>query len=289
MSDRNNTGPRPSGYRNAAPSLRSWLLAVPLTAIAACSASYPAAPEPVLASLEVHYPGPTGWTFPGFSQTFKAYAVNTDGGYEDVTVRATWTSSDVTVVEHTGTNIGSNGRASYRNTQFNVSTQVVAADKQVAIVASLGGGSVSAVLAVWTALPMFFSWTSDVGESIGQGGYGRFTPPSTTFNASCDGSDIHIFATGSNWASLAFGAPRGTPLRVGSYEGAIHLQARNATDPNATDPGINVSVGSRACGTPLFGRFVVHEAEFTAQGDVMRFWATFEQRCNQPKIGRAHV
>lgn len=73
-----------------------------LVVAAACAASYPTAPSPAVPiALQVHYGSAIGRVRPGSTYAFQAYSLDTDGAYELVTLRATWTSSDVTVVQPT--------------------------------------------------------------------------------------------------------------------------------------------------------------------------------------------
>jgi hypothetical protein len=76
------------------------LLVVCVTAVAtACTSSFPTSPsrtDPV--ALRVHYMRATGVLDVGNSRSFKAYLLNRDGVYEDVTTSATWSSSDPQVI-----------------------------------------------------------------------------------------------------------------------------------------------------------------------------------------------
>jgi hypothetical protein len=95
--------------------------------------------------------------------------------------------------------------------------------------------------------------------------------------ARCEnGSDVWVMITSPDGrgAFLQFGAPRGTPMRPGTYEGATRTAFRSATAP-----GIDVSISGSGCNTTT-GRFVVSEADFSTTGEVRRFVVTFEQHCN---------
>jgi hypothetical protein len=72
-------------------SLRPFLL-VPLLAVAACQASYPAAPDP--ASVAVFITSSGGPVAINAARQFDAFVIDRDGIYERVTSRATWTTSD---------------------------------------------------------------------------------------------------------------------------------------------------------------------------------------------------
>jgi hypothetical protein len=61
---------------------------------ASCSASYPAAPDPTWIALQVFYVQPMSYAAVGSTYSFSAYAIRSDGAYEDVTSAAAWTSTD---------------------------------------------------------------------------------------------------------------------------------------------------------------------------------------------------
>jgi hypothetical protein len=158
---------------------------------------------------------------------------------------------------------------------FPVSTTTVVTDTSAAISASAFGAVATGSLAVWAALPTYFSAVSEEGGIIGRSGFRRFTPQNATFTASCSQSDVMIFVTtGDEFWSASFGAPRGTPFRPGTYEQATRTSFRDMTSP-----GIDVT-GTGGCNTTS-GRFVVHEVSLTRTGTVQRFWVTFEQYCDR--------
>jgi hypothetical protein len=72
---------------------------------------------------------------------------------------------------------------------------------------------------------------------------------------------------------VTFAAPLGTPLRVGTYEGATRFAS-------TTSPGIDLG----DCSLGNSGRFVVHEVSLTATGTVRQFWATFEESCGDVRV-----
>jgi hypothetical protein len=161
---------------------------------------------------------------------------------------------------------------------FPVSTRPVSRDLQVVITGSVPGRSVVATQSVWAVLPTFFSFVSEPGEVIGRGGFGRFTVDNASFTAICQASQIYVLVLGTNsevW-SVRLAAPKGTPLRVGSYENAAFISP-SPYFPSNDGPEIGISGNGAGC--TAAGRFTVHEVEVTANGDVRRFWATFEQRC----------
>jgi hypothetical protein len=156
---------------------------------------------------------------------------------------------------------------------FSFTTQAVASDKVVQIVATTPTQSKSAPLGVWTPhAPMFFSYSSDRGETVGRGLAERYTPPSF-FVAGCDGNSISGSVYGPGTSSpffFGFGASPGTPLRPGTYENASSSGAANY-----------IRIAGFASCSRTIGRFTVHEADFAtrAGGRVDRFWVSFEQTC----------
>lgn len=159
---------------------------------------------------------------------------------------------------------------------FPVTTTVVSRDVDVMITASLQSVTVSNTLSLWADLPMSFTWTSDPNDSLARGGFGRITPDTATFVARCERSEMVLFITEQDgrFSSMNFGAPAGTPLRPGTYEGAARTAFRAPGQA-----GIDVGLRGTGCNT-ISGRFVVQEADFSATGDVRSFRATFEQHCN---------
>jgi hypothetical protein len=87
--------------------------------------------------------------------------------------------------------------------------------------------------------------------------------------ALCCGSNVAavVSSFGTGLWSVGFGAPRGAPLRPGTYENASETGTGNYIY-------VNPPPQCRAV-----GRFTVHESEVTVDGRVVQFWATFEQAC----------
>jgi hypothetical protein len=124
------------------------------------------------------------------------------------------------------------------------------------------------------------AYTSEPGDFIGGGTSGSFTLAGLKFIAWAHSSrpavEIRLqSASGlptTNW-SFDFSAASGTRLQPGTYTGATRYPF------NSGVPGLSVSGNSTACGT-VIGSFVVLEALYGPQGEVLRFHATFEQRCD---------
>ena len=168
--------------------------------------------------------------------------------------------------------------AGTRLVNFNVAARSVPSDTNVTIVASMNGALASTSLAVWTALPTFFSYVSDATARIDPGGFARFTPQNATIEAYCYRSQIHGWVVpppGSPFAywAFTFGAPDGQPLRTGVYQSS-------STDSKATNFHVaRIQEPTVQCNAQ--GRFTVLEIELapSPSQEVRRFWVTFEQTC----------
>lgn len=155
--------------------------------------------------------------------------------------------------------------------------QAVSADHTINVTAtSAAGRSASATFGLWAILPTFFSFTSDPGEYVGGGGTRRLTPPYRSLSAWCYGNSvaIHFSDNADHSWSARFRAPKGQPLRVGTYDNATGWPFQRDDD----GAGLDISGENRSC-SAIASRFTVREADFTATGQVRQFWATFEQRC----------
>jgi hypothetical protein len=86
--------PSPAGARQIA-----VVFALLLAACSASSPSEPSAPVPLV--LQVHYRTALGPVLIGNSFSLAAYAFDSDGAFEDVTSKATWSSLNPTAVELT--------------------------------------------------------------------------------------------------------------------------------------------------------------------------------------------
>ena len=72
-----------------------WFVCAFSIASASCHASYPAAPtDATPVAFQIYYTTPVGLALVGTRYPFDAYTLRADGAYEDVTMRATWSSSD---------------------------------------------------------------------------------------------------------------------------------------------------------------------------------------------------
>lgn len=117
---------------------------------------------------------------------------------------------------------------------------------------------------------------SDPGDWVGGGGTYNFTPATGLFSAGHTANDNDLIfsyhdASYSQWWYLEFAAPLGAPLLVGTY-----LNAGRAAFRPDTQPGLDVYGDGRGSNT-LTGSFVVTQAVYDANGNVINFDATFEQ------------
>lgn len=159
-----------------------------------------------------------------------------------------------------------------RSVTFAVATRSVPQDVNADIVGSVSGRT---TLGVYALLPTSFTWISEPGDPIWRGGYGRHTPDNASFVARCERDElmVQIDSRVTLHSSIRLSAPRGTPLRPGTYEGATRTAFRGAGEP-----GLDIGINATGSNT-VRGRFVVSEADFGASGEVRRFMATFEQYC----------
>jgi Big-like domain-containing protein len=92
---------------------QSWMhgIVLPLCAAgaiglvgAACQASYPLSPStPSPAALQIHVPSALGPVPVVSGFALFAYVLNSEGAYEDVTMRASWSTSDPSVISRAAT------------------------------------------------------------------------------------------------------------------------------------------------------------------------------------------
>ena len=121
---------------------------------------------------------------------------------------------------------------------------------------------------------LFFD--SQPGDYIGQGETHTWTEADFTFSASVSPErsrvTISTNVVDSNWWTLHFAGPVGTPLGAGLYEPAGDYPFQ---PPHLN--GISVSGTGRGCVSA--GRFHIYELSISPSGEVERFAADFEQQC----------
>ena len=123
----------------------------------------------------------------------------------------------------------------------------------------------------------YLYFNSQPGDYIGQGEERTWTTDDGVFNASGEISSnvVEISFDGTDWWYLDFAAPSGQTLQPGPYDGATRYPFQSPTLP-----GLSVYGDGRGCNT-LTGRFDILEISYTAQGQIDRFAADFEQHCEE--------
>jgi hypothetical protein len=112
---------------------------------------------------------------------------------------------------------------------------------------------------------------SEQGDFLGQGILWNF--PSVTFNGLRGGYPMFSTGTGVSDFNIWFAAPAGQQLVPGVYEDAQRFDSRAAGHP-----GLDVFGNGTGCNT-VSARFVVDDATYDAQGNVLTFSARFEDHC----------
>lgn len=190
-------------------------------------------------------------------------------------INVSLSASDASVTVEPVVNIA----AGQSSAEFTITTRAVPTDRQVVITASAGNRSASGGFNVWAEAPVYFTWFSEPGDSVGTGSVGHLTQATARFEAYCDRNTLNVRLIGPDieiWQTY-FSGPAGVPLRPGVYEGATRWGFNTAT------PGLMVNGRSRGCNT-VGGRFVIHDIDLQ-NNRVNRFHASFTQRCgNSPGL-----
>jgi hypothetical protein len=125
-----------------------------------------------------------------------------------------------------------------------------------------------------------YSWTSQVGDYIGDGTSGSLSPLNSrwTVSSADNGRAVMVGIEGvtRSWR-IELSAPIGQPLTPGYYGAARRF-------PFTPFNGLSVSSDSSGC-NDLTGRFVVLEVAIAGDGTVERFAADFEQHCGDAAPG----
>lgn len=145
-----------------------------------------------------------------------------------------------------------------------------------------------AVTGLWLSAPLLaydgeldvtFSYDSEPGDFIGQGGSATWTEADgdwdvrRNFDNGVSLSFDEVPFPGSRW-DLDFAAPDDAELTAGSY-----LDAERFGFQSAGRPGLSVTGEGRGCNT-LAGEFLVTDVRFDFYGEPVRLDASFEQHCN---------
>lgn len=132
------------------------------------------------------------------------------------------------------------------------------------------------------------SFSGSGGEFITQDREWSFDTSNATISARIfdDGQRLEVLVSGSTWWNLEFAAPSGERLTAGvTYEDAARYMFQ-APDR----PGLSLWGDGRGCNTSE-GAFTVLAADFTADGEVEEFEATFTHKCGKggPDLSTGHV
>jgi hypothetical protein len=112
---------------------------------------------------------------------------------------------------------------------------------------------------------------SEAGDYIGGGQQIAFS--TVTYNGLRGGYPTFTVSSPGHSFQVWFAAAAGSPLTPGTYEGAQRFDFRAAGQP-----GLDVFGDGRGCNT-VEGRFVVDDATYDGNGDVLTFSARFEDHC----------
>ena len=149
----------------------------------------------------------------------------------------------------------------------------------VRVTASDGHGGVKVATATALVIPTtgtFLYMKSQTGDFVGRGLEHLFMSSSSAIQGFLpQGGDTFRadINQGTRHWGVSMSSPRGVPLAVGAYTGAV----RSAFRPDGT-PGLDVSGEGRGCNT-LTGQFNVTEIAYSPYNELMLFAATFEQHC----------
>ena len=127
----------------------------------------------------------------------------------------------------------------------------------------------------------FLTFNSMPGDYIGQGESHRYALADGVWYALAsplNGPPNQVYIEVTNftqgwWWSMDFAAPKGQPLKVGTYDAA----RRYPFQPD-TQPGLDFFGSDRGC-TTLTGSFQIRELVIGPGNTVDRLHATFEQHC----------
>ncbi|MEU1269450.1 hypothetical protein [Streptomyces sp. NPDC005799] len=144
----------------------------------------------------------------------------------------------------------------------------------VAVGLSVGvAGSASAAAGTPAAVTKY-SFTSQSGDYIGQGGSATYTPSTATVSADGDAGYVRFrVSTADEWWDVDLAAPTGEQLHPGVYRNAERAPFRTGRSP-----GLDVSGDGRGC-NEVYGQFSVNQIETDASGAITVLDATYTQHC----------
>jgi hypothetical protein len=145
------------------------------------------------------------------------------------------------------------------------------------VVAALFIGAPMAGAAKAPAGTTLFSYQSEVGDFVGQGHSGTYTPPSSQIQVSgtLESLDMSVNGPGgpNDFWTFDIAAPRGDVLRPGLYPNAERAAFRTGRAP-----GLDVSGQGRGC-NEVFGDFAIDQIAADASGAITLLDASFTQHC----------
>jgi hypothetical protein len=119
-----------------------------------------------------------------------------------------------------------------------------------------------------------YSFTSQAGDYIGQGGSAAYTPSTATVSVGGDAGYVRFrVSTADEWWDVDLAAPSGEQLRPGIYRNAERAAFRTGRSP-----GLDVSGDGRGC-NEVYGQFSVNQIETDASGAITVLDATYTQHC----------
>lgn len=144
------------------------------------------------------------------------------------------------------------------------------------VAVGLGFGTAGAASAA-TGTPVAvtkYSFTSQAGDYIGQGGSAAYTPSTSTISVGGDAGYVQLTVSTADeqWA-VNLAAPRGEQLRPGIYR-----NAEGAATRTGRSPGLDVYGDGRGC-NEVYGQFSVNQIETDTSGAITVLDATYTQHC----------
>ena len=207
------------------------------------------------------------------SVTLEQRAVNS-GGSVAATVTLNEAPPDATVVRLASDSPAAVVAASVivpagsRTAHFQVLTEPVNEDVFAAITATLNSRETRARLSLWSFAPNSFWYDSEVGEWIGGGMTGHFTPATASMIAGCGGNSVSFQArrAGEIWSADVV-MPDGVPVQPGTW--FFH--------DTGSRPFFQLRGPGRSC--QARGEFTIVTADLASTGMVKSLVVRFKQAC----------
>ena len=120
-----------------------------------------------------------------------------------------------------------------------------------------------------------FSYTSEPGDYVGDGGSNSFTPENTTISISGKANSVTIsVSSGAGWWNIILAAPVGEELRP-----SVYYNGERASFKTGRAPGLDISGNGRGC-NEIWGLFSINQIAVNALGNVTMLDASFTQHCD---------